>query len=77
MYTVCHGVNNSHIEDNVEVFNLYRDAVDYYHSIGGDTIKLCCKLTHNKGELIKKEAKLYNFERGTDHCSMLINLGLL
>ena len=62
-YTVNYGVDDSHI-DETRIFQLYRDAVDFYNSI--DTEKypagLVYKLVYNrKGCVIERVAKQYRF----------------
>jgi hypothetical protein len=71
MYTLCSGIDNSHYEDEIQVFNFYRDAVSAYDSCKSN-VKVIFKLKHDRnGDLVSRECKKFKSAQGSCNAMFL------
>ena len=72
-YSVCHGVNNSHLTE-CSLFNLYREAMDFFRD-NKSSSKVLFKLHYNDaGYVQEREAKKWKSEAGRDNTAFLESL---
>jgi uncharacterized membrane-anchored protein len=72
-YSVCHGVNNSHLTE-CSLFNLYREALAFFQANKSASAVVFKLHYDDAGYAQKREAKKWRSEAGKDSTAFLESL---